>query len=165
MNLQDNLTFTLGLRSHKTLPSTIYIMWSMHLKSLKLLWPDAFTRKYFIWPLTFNLESMYLLHHATYVPAKFEVATSNGLEEYAFTRKFDFLLGANVTQNVTQYYLKSCDLCNCKVWSCYDLRFKRRCIFEKIHYLTFDLHKALPNTLYIVWPMHLQNLKLVCPTV
>ena len=28
------------------------------------------------------------LHHVTYAPAKFEVATSNGLEDDAFTSKY-----------------------------------------------------------------------------
>ena len=32
---------TLGLRSHETSPSTLYIMWSMHLQSLKLLRPTV----------------------------------------------------------------------------------------------------------------------------
>ena len=29
------------------------------------------------------------LHHVTYAPTEFEVTTSNGLGEYAFTRKFN----------------------------------------------------------------------------
>ena len=33
----------------------------------------------------------------------------------------------------------SCDLCTCIVWSCYVERFGRRCIYKKIHYVTFDL--------------------------
>ena len=32
-----------------------------------------------------------------------------------------------------------CDLCTCTVWSCYLQRFGRRCIYKKIHYMTFDL--------------------------
>ena len=35
------LTLTLGLRSHIMSPSTLYIMWSMHLQSLKLLRPTV----------------------------------------------------------------------------------------------------------------------------
>ena len=27
----------------------------------------------------------------------------------------------------------------CKVWSCYVQRFRRRCIYKKVHYFTFDL--------------------------
>ena len=32
--------------------------------------------------------AMYLPHHVTYAPGKFEVAMSNDLEEDAFTRKY-----------------------------------------------------------------------------
>ena len=32
----------------------------------------------------------------------------------------------------------SCDLCTCKVWICYVKWFRRRCIYKKKHYLTFD---------------------------
>ena len=32
--------------------------------------------------------AQYPLHHVSYAPAKFEVAMSNGLGEYAFTRKY-----------------------------------------------------------------------------
>ena len=35
------LTFTLGSRSHKMLPSTLYIMSPMHLQILKLLLPTV----------------------------------------------------------------------------------------------------------------------------
>ena len=42
----------------------------------------------------------------TYVPAKFEVATSNNLSGEAFPRKiFNLDLGVKVTQNVAQYPL------------------------------------------------------------
>ena len=89
----------------------------------------------------------------------------------------------------------------CKVWSCYVQPFRRRCIYKKVHYFTFDLDlRSWINTkniaqylsglggnaftrniwfdldlgwvkvtwsiaLYIVWPMYLQNLKLLRPMV
>ena len=49
--------------------------------------------------------AQYTLHHLTYTPAKFEVATSNSLGGDVFTRKYIFDLGVKVTQNVTQYPL------------------------------------------------------------
>ena len=62
----------------------------------------------------------------------------------------------------------SCDLCSCKVWSSYVQQFRGRCIYMKIHYLTLTLrsgsHKMLPSTLYIMWPIQIQSLKLVCLT-
>ena len=53
----------------------------------------------------------------------------------------------------------SCDQCTCKFWSCYIQRFRRRCIYKKIHYLTFDprSHEMLCSTLYIMWPIQLQK--------
>ena len=67
------------------LPSTIYIMGHMHLQSLKWLHPTVFEMH-----LQENIlfVAQYPLHHVTYSPAKFEIATSNGLEEDAFTRKY-----------------------------------------------------------------------------
>ena len=104
----------------------------------------------------------------------------------------------------------SCDLCIYRVWSLYVKRFRRRCIYKKIQYLTFkvtrnvaqyplhhvtysatkfevDMSKGLggdaftrkfniwpltlslgsrsremlPSTLYIMWPIQLQSLKLL----
>ena len=84
--------------------------------------------------LTFDLDikvkwndAQYLLgslHHVTYAPAKFEVATSIGLGGDAFTRKYIIwpwpLL--KVTRNVAQESVPSTsyDLFTCKVWSCYE---------------------------------------------
>ena len=50
--------------------------------------------------------------------------------------------------------------------SCYVQRF-RKCIYKKIHYLTLRSmsHEMFLSTLYIIWLMHLQILKLLCPTV
>ena len=53
--------------------------------------------------------------------------------------------------------------------SCYFQWFRRRCIYKKIHYLTLTprsrSHELLPCTLYIMWPMHRQTLKLLLPKV
>ena len=61
----------------------------------------------------------------------------------------------------------SCDLCTCKVWSCYCQRL-RRCITKKIHDLTLTprsrglrSNKMLPSTLDFMWPKHKQNLMLL----
>ena len=66
---------------------------------------------------------------------------------------------------------KSHDLCTCKIWNCYVQQFWRRCIYKKVHYLTFDLDLGVKATqmllsiLYIMWPIHLQGLVLVHLTV
>ena len=64
--------------------------------------------------------------------------------------------------------LTSCDLCTNKVWCCNIPWLRRRCIYKKIHYLTLTLgsrsHEMLPSTLYIMWPMRLQSLKLLRQT-
>ena len=61
----------------------------------------------------------------------------------------------------------SCDLCTGKIWSCYFQNIMRRCVFNKIHYLTLGSrsHETLPSTLDIMWPMHRQNLKLLLQKV
>ena len=47
----------------------------------------------------------------------------------------------------------SCDICTCKVWSCYS-QWLRRCIYKKIYSLTLTpksmSHKMLPSALYIM---------------
>ena len=56
-----------------------------------------------------------------------------------------------------------CDLCTCKIWSCYFKKFMRRCVYKKIHYLTFYLGLEVKvtwnivSTLYIMWSMHVQG--------
>ena len=54
--------------------------------------------------------SQFPLHHVTYVPAKFEVSTSNSLRRNVFSRKYVFFtfgidLGVKATQNIAQYPL------------------------------------------------------------
>ena len=63
----------------------------------------------------------------------------------------------------------SCNLCNCKVWSCYG-QWLMRCITKKIHYLTLTprsrrsrSNKMLTSTLDFMWPMHQQSLMLLHP--
>ena len=72
---------------------------------------------------------------------QFEVTMSKGLGVGAFTRKFIIW-----PWTWGQGHMKwcpvpssSCDLCSYKVWNCYVLRFRRRYIYKKKHYLTFDL--------------------------
>ena len=79
--------------------------------------------------------AQYPPHHATYAPVKFEVAMSNGLGDDAFTRKYIIWR----SHEVLSVPLTSCDICTCKIWSCYFEKFMRRCVYKKIHYLTFDL--------------------------
>ena len=55
-------------------------------------------------------------------------------------------------------------LCTCNVRSCY-VHWFMRCIYKEIHYLTLTPHKTLPSTIYIMWPLHLQSLRLLGPTV
>ena len=94
--------------------------------------------------------AQYPIHHVAYVPAKFEVATSNGLGD-AFIRKYIIWL---LTLTLGQCHAKHCLVpfaslglsCTCKVWSCYVQRFRRSCIYKKIHYLAFDLDPNRP------WP-------------
>ena len=81
--------------------------------------------------------AQYHLHHMTYASAKFLVAMSNDLGGNAFTRNIwvELDLGPRSREVLPS---TSCDLCTCKVWSCY-CQWLRRCIYKKIHYFTFDL--------------------------
>ena len=77
----------------------------------------------------------------TFAPAKFEGATSNSLGEDAFTRKYiiwPWPSGQGHTK-CCPVPSTSCDLCTYRVWSYYIKSFRRRSIYKKIQYLTFDL--------------------------
>ena len=134
------LILTLWSMSHKTLPSTLYIMWPMHLKTLKLLCP--------------------MVHEEM------------NLQENALFDFWSWPCGQCPTKHCP-VPSTSCDLCTCKVWRCNVQQF-RRCIFKKIHYLTFDQrsnnvksrsHETLHSTLYFMWTMHLQSLNMLCPMI
>ena len=133
-------SLTLTLVSHETLPSTLYIMWPMHLQSLK-----RFRRRYIykkIHYLTLGHDlgvevswniAQYPLHYVTFATAKFEVAMSNSLWGDAFSRKY-IIWSCPWSQGHTKHCpvpSTSCYLCTCKVWSCYVQQFWRRCNSKK----------------------------------
>ena len=49
----------------------------------------------------------------------------------------------------------SCDLYICDIWRCYVQGLRRRCIYKKIHHLTW--HEMFLRYVYTMWSMHLQN--------
>ena len=93
----------------------------------------------------------------TFAPAKFEVATSNSLGEDAFRRKY-----INLPWPSGQGHTKccpvpstTCDLCTYRVWSYYVKSFRRRSIYKKIQYLTFDLDLGVKVTQNVAqYPLH-----------
>ena len=57
-------------------------------------------------------------------------------------------------------------LCTCKVWSCYVQGFRRKCICKKHIIKPWPYVKVTWSiALYIMWPVYLQNLKLLWPMV
>ena len=76
------------------LPSAIYIMWAMHLQSLKLLRQKLKgghlqeNSMFDLWHKVTRNVAQYPLYHATHPATKFEVATSNPLGGVTFTRKY-----------------------------------------------------------------------------
>ena len=112
----------------------------------------------------------YPLHHMTYAPAKFEASMSSGIGGNALTRNIWFDLDTR-SRSHEALPSTSCDLCTCKLWSCYD-QWLRRCITKKIHWLTLTprsrgsrSHKVLPSTLHIMCRMDQQSLMLLHPMV
>ena len=93
----------------------------------------------------------------TYSSTKFEVATSNGLGGDTFTRKYiiwPWPSGQGHTR-CCPVPSKSCDLCTYRVWSYYIKIFRRRSIYKKIQYLTFELDlgvKVARNVAH--YPLH-----------
>ena len=140
----------------------------------------AFTRKYIIWSWSLGQGhttiAQHSLNHAANAPAKFGVAASNSLGIDAFTRKYIFFtfhvdLEVNVIRNVGHYPLHHVTYApaNFEVATFNALdgdAFTRK---YKIWPFTLTLrsktHETSPITLYIMWSMHLQSLKLLGPTI
>ena len=93
----------------------------------------------------------------TFAPAKFEVAMSNSLGEDAFTIKYiiwPWPSGQGHTK-CGPVPSTSCDLCTYRVWSYYVKSFRRRSIYKKIQYLTFDLDLGVKVTQNVAqYPLH-----------
>ena len=125
---------------------------------------EAFTRKFNIWPLTLTLGHE-MLPSTLYILWPIQLPS---LKLLHLTLKEEIHLQKNTIFDLWpwpwgQGHTKSCpvpstscDLFSYKVWSCYIKRFRRRCIYKKIH-----SHEMLPRTLYIMWPIQLQSLKLL----
>ena len=65
----------------------------------------------------------------------------------------------------------SCGLFTCQVWGCFVQRLRSRCIYKKIHFylwlwpLLSSSHSMWLRIFYIIWPIHLQGLRFLLPTV
>ena len=101
--------------------------------------------------------------------AKFEVATPYGLGGETFTRKYIFWPWVKVTWNVAQYplhyltYMYRYTAAKFEVATSNGLgrdAFTRKYIIWTLT-LRSRSQKMLTSTLYIMWPMQLQNLKLL----
>ena len=140
--LQESTLFDLDLGVwHKMLPNTLHIVWPMHLQSFKLLHPtvseDILLQENTVFDVGLWFEvtqnvAQYPLHHVTYAPAKFEVATSNSLGRDPLQENTLF----NLWHKHRPVPSTLCDLCICKVWSCYDQWFRRRHNYKKHDRLT-----------------------------
>ena len=101
--------------------------------------------------------AQYPRHNVTYAPAKFYIAISHGWGEDAFTRKYikrPWPPGQGHT-NFCPVPFTSCDLCTYRVWSYYVESFRRRSIYKKIQYLTFDLDHGVKVTQNVAqYPQH-----------
>ena len=115
------------------------------------------------------------LHHVTYVPAKFKVSTANSLGD-AFKRKYIIWHLTLTQRSRSQGHIKccpvpstSCDLFTSKVKCCYISQLRISCIYKKTHWPWSwgqgHTQEMLPSIVYIMWPMHLQSLKLLCQMV
>ena len=130
------LTLTPRSRSYEVLPSTLNILWPMHRQNLKLLLPKH------------------------YEEMRFQESTL-----------FDLDLGVKVTRNVTQYPWHHVTYAQAKFEVATSISLPGDAFTRKyiIWPLTLTLgsrsHEMSPSTLYIMWSIHLQSLKLLPPTV
>ena len=130
---------------------------------------DSFTRKYIIWPWVFDLTPRSRSHEV--LPSTLNIMwpmhrqnlkllLSKHYEEMRFQENTLFDLwpwpwGQGHTKR-RRVPLTSCDLCTGKIWSCYFEKLMSRCIYKKIHYLTFDLDLGVKVTWNVTqYPLHL----------
>ena len=132
------------------------IVWSCYVDRF---WRKCIYKK--ILYMTFDLDlgvnitqnvAQYSLHHVTYAATKIEVATSNGLGD-KFTRKYIPWPWGQGQKKCCPVPSTPCDLCSCKFWRCYVKSLRRRCIYKKMHYLTFDLQVKVTRNL-AQYPLH-----------
>ena len=110
------------------LPSTLHLMWHMHLRTLKLQWEDAFTRNtlFDLWLWSWlqchmkcclsTLNLMWPMHRLQIL----KLLLPKLYEEVP--------LQDTKRQPVPSIW---CDLCVYRVWSCYVQRFRRRYNYKK----------------------------------
>ena len=167
MPKQNSLNLTLGNKNTPNGAQYPLIMWPMHLQRLTLLTSNGlggYDAKRC--PVPSTSCDMHVCN------CKFEVAISTSLRD-TFTRTYIIWPWHFIRGNTKHCPIPStsCHLCISKVWCCFVQWFRRRCIYKKIHYLTFDLilgsrpNKILPSTLYIMLPMHMHSLKVLRLTV
>ena len=155
---------TLGSRSHKMLPSTLDIMWLMYQQSLILLHPTVKEKMHLQENTLFDLDEM--LPSALYIMWPMHLQSLVNLSPWCPVMVEWLFLAVPwgclrfvivVFPDHTHYF-----------WSYYIKRFRRRCIYKKIQYLTLTLgsmsQEMLRSALYIMWPIQLQSLKLLCLT-
>ena len=146
------MNLTLESRSHKMLPSTIHIMWPMHLYTLKLLCPvvqekihlqentffdlgvfdlDLGSRSHEVLPSTLNI--MWPMHRQN-----LKLLLPKHYEEMRFQENtlFDPWPWGQGHMKRCPVPLTSCDLCTGKIWSC---------SFESLYGDAFTRK-------YIIWP-------------
>ena len=160
------------------LTSTLDFMWPMHQQSLMLLHPMVKEKMHLKENTLFDLDlgvnvtqnvAQYPWHHVTYAPTKFDIATSHGWGEDAFTRNTlnDLDLQVKVTWNVSQCPLHHVTYAPTEFKVTMSKALGGEAFTRKFNIwpLTLTLgsssHKMLPSTLYIMWPIHLQSFKLL----
>ena len=155
-----------GSRSHKMLTSTLDFMWPMHQQSFMLLHPMVKEKMHLQENTLFELDlgdkvtqnvAQYPQHYVIYAQAKFDIDTSHGWWEEAFSRKYikwHWPSGQGHTK-CCQVPSTSCDLCTYRVWSYLVKSFRRRSIYKKIQYLTFDIDLGVKVTQNVAqYPLH-----------
>ena len=150
------MTLALGSRSHKMLPSTIHIMWPMHLRTLKLLCPMV-------------QEKMELQEKTLFYPRSHEVLPSTHEIMWpmhsCYFQKFmrwcvykqihylTFDLGVKVIRNVTQYPRHHVTYAQANFEVATSEKLWGDAFTTKKHYLTFDLGVKVTQNV-TQYPLH-----------
>ena len=160
--------------SHKMLPSTLHIMWSMHLQNLKLL-KQTVEEKRHLQEATLIIQSiaqyiMWYMHLQSLKLLCPTVKEKMHLQENTLLT-FDLDPKFKVIWSVAQYPLHYVTYAPAKFQVAISNSLGGGAFTRKYNIwpLTLTLgsrsHETWYSSVYIKWPMHLQSLKLLCPTV
>ena len=151
-------------QGHTKLRRSLNTLWSIHMQSLKLPCPMV-TRKYIIWPWSCKTlpSTLYIMWFIHLQHLRFPCSTVEKSSRCICKKKHNILWpwhsGVKVTWKDSQYPLHHVTYTPAK----FEAATSDGLGEDALHCLNprSRSHKMLPSTLYTMWPLNMQSLKLL----